>query len=65
MPVLPNALRKALKIGGRLFVITGEAPVMEARLITRITEQEWIEKALYETVLPPLVNAPRVQRFIF
>ena len=65
MPVLPEALRQGLKIGGRLFVITGEAPVMEARLITRITEQEWIDKALFETVLPPLVNAPRVQRFIF
>jgi len=65
LPVLPDALRQDLKIGGRLFVITGEAPVMEARLITRISEQEWVEKALFETELPPLVNAPRIQRFVF
>jgi len=65
LPVLPNTLRQDLKIGGRLFVITGEAPVMEARLITRISEQEWVEKALFETILPPLVNAPRIQRFVF
>lgn len=64
-PVLPDGLRLGLKIGGRLFVITGEAPVMTARLITRVAEQEWIDKALFETVLPPLVNAPHVQRFVF
>lgn len=65
VPILPDALRRALKLGGRLFVITGDAPVMVARLITRSTEQEWIEKALFETVLPPLVNAPQTQRFVF
>jgi len=65
MPILPDALRRALKLGGRLFVITGNTPVMAARLITRTAEQEWIEKTLFETVLPPLVNAPQLRRFSF
>jgi protein-L-isoaspartate(D-aspartate) O-methyltransferase len=62
---LPDNFRQSLKIGGRLFVITGQAPVMEARLITRSAEQGWIDQALFETVMPPLVNAPQPQRFVF
>lgn len=65
LPVLPDGFRQSLKVGGRLFVITGTAPVMEARLITRNTEREWSEKVLFETVLPPMVNAPQAQGFIF
>jgi protein-L-isoaspartate(D-aspartate) O-methyltransferase len=65
LPILPDVLRRALKLGGRLFVVTGDAPVMTARLITRTAEQEWIDKALFETVLPPLVNAPQPRRFTF
>lgn len=65
LPVLPDNFLQSLKIGGRLFVITGQAPVMQARLITRTTEQGWTEQVLFETVLPPLVNAPQPQRFVF
>lgn len=65
LPSLPDSFLQTLKIGGRLFVVTGQAPVMEARLITRTAEQGWIEQALFETVLPPLVNAPQPQRFVF
>ena len=65
IPVLPETFRQALRIGGRLFIVTGEAPVMTARLITRTGEQQWTDKALFETVLPPLVNAPRPRRFVF
>jgi protein-L-isoaspartate(D-aspartate) O-methyltransferase len=64
-PVLPDSFLQSLKIGGRLFVVTGQAPVMEAYLITRTAEQGWVKQALFETVLPPLVNAPQPQRFIF
>lgn len=65
LPVLPDSFRQSLNVGGRLFVITGTAPVMEARIITRTGEREWSEKVLFETVLPPLVNAPQPQGFIF
>lgn len=65
LPSLPDSFLQSLKIGGRLFVITGQEPVMEARLVTRTSEQGWIDQTLFETVLPPLINAPQPQRFVF
>ena len=65
LPSLPDSFMQSLKIGGRLFVITGQAPVMEASIITRTSEQGWGKQTLFETVLPPLVNAPQPQRFVF
>ncbi|MEK7322105.1 MAG: protein-L-isoaspartate O-methyltransferase [Pseudomonadota bacterium] len=65
LPVLPDSLRRALKIGGRLFVVTGDAPVMTAHLITRVGEESWSQHTLFETVLPPLINAPQPPRFVF
>jgi len=35
-PVLPAAFQNSLNVGGRLFAIVGDAPVMEAKLITRV-----------------------------
>lgn len=55
----------ALKPGGRLFVIVGEAPVMEARLVERIGENDWQSRSLFETCIAPLVNAGPPPRFIF
>ncbi len=51
---VPDNLRQALKVGGRLFVIVGESPVMEALLITRVSESEWSSQSLFETDLPRL-----------
>lgn len=65
LPELPPTLRHELRADGRLFVIVGEPPVMEARLITRVGEQEWTEDSLFETVVPPLEDAPQPQRFVF
>lgn len=64
LPVLTEDLQKSLTVGGRLFVIVGDAPVMQARLITRLGENEWDEQCLFETVIPPLQNAPQPQRFV-
>lgn len=55
----------ALRHGGRLFIIVGEEPVMEAMLVTRLTETEWNREVRFETVLPPLVNARKTQKFVF
>jgi hypothetical protein len=38
---------------------------MEARLITRQTESSYEIRSLFETVLPPLQNAPAPERFAF
>ena len=65
LPALPESFLQELKTRGRLFAITGQAPVMEARLITRTAERGWLEQTLFETELPPLINAPQPQRFIF
>ena len=40
-PVLPEAFLKQLRIGGRLAVIVGELPVMEAQLIIRTGENAY------------------------
>ena len=65
LPVLHRGFHDALKPGGRLFVIVGTPPVMQARLITRGGETEWCETGLFETSVPPLVGAPRPDRFRF
>lgn len=65
LPVYDKRFEQALGIGGRLFVVVGVAPVMEARLIRRVDAEEWIAESLFETVIPPLTNATPAQRFVF
>lgn len=65
MPVLPEAFKQSLRPGGRLFVVVGDAPAMEAQLITRIGPEEWVTESLFETELTPLINAPQPPRFVF
>jgi len=55
----------ALKPGGRLFVVVGDAPAMDARVITRSGDNEWQTASLFETVLTPLVNGSKPPRFRF
>jgi protein-L-isoaspartate(D-aspartate) O-methyltransferase len=57
LPAVPQNLRQALKIGGRMFVICGKSPVMEALLITRVGASEWTRQSLFETDLPRLQMA--------
>ncbi len=65
LPLYDPRFERQLEIGGRLFVVVGEAPVMEARLIRRISENAWATDSLFETVIDPLVNAPQPARFRF
>lgn len=65
LPVLPNSWRQRLALDGRLFVIVGEAPIMEALLIVRVSEQEWTEESLFDTELPALINAHKPPAFEF
>ncbi|WPL18860.1 Protein-L-isoaspartate O-methyltransferase [Thiorhodovibrio winogradskyi] len=60
-----NRLREQLLAGGRLFAFVGEAPVMEAVLITRVGRGGYRRESLFETCVPPLENAPRVDAFVF
>jgi protein-L-isoaspartate(D-aspartate) O-methyltransferase len=65
LPVYDERYQRALKLGGRLFVIVGQAPVMEAWKVTRVGEREWQRESLFETVVDPLINAARPSAFIF
>jgi hypothetical protein len=38
---------------------------MEALLITRVGEQDWIEQSLFETAIPPLLNFNKPTVFEF
>ena len=60
-----ESLRQQLRIGGRLFVIIGTAPAMEAMLITRTGENAFSEEGLFETDVKALTNAeaPRIFEF--
>jgi protein-L-isoaspartate(D-aspartate) O-methyltransferase len=55
----------ALQPGGRLFVVIGEPPVMEARLIRLTGEHDWVSETLFETTLEPLVNGGLPPQFSF
>ena len=64
-PVLPEVFKQSLNIGGRLFAIVGEDPVMQALLITRKGLDEFITDPLFETVTVPLINAQQSEKFVF
>lgn len=64
-PVLPDALLQQIKVGGRLFAVVGEAPVMQARLITCIAEGRYQTANLFETSIAQLRNAQQRERFVF
>ncbi|TAN73545.1 MAG: protein-L-isoaspartate O-methyltransferase [Gallionella sp.] len=64
-PVLPEAFQNSLNIGGRLFAIVGDAPVMEAKLITRIAPETFETVNIMEACVAPLQNAEQPERFAF
>ena len=64
LPALEPALEEQLAIGGRLFVVVGAAPVMEAMLVRRTAVREWIRESLFETVLPALEGSEAPRRFV-
>ena len=64
-PLLSDAWLHRLKVGGRLFAITGVAPVMLAQLITRTAPDATRSVTLFETCVTSLVNAPQPAAFVF
>jgi len=63
VPVLNPCFQEQLAVKGRLFVIVGSSPVMEAQLITRIGDNEWSKEVLFETDLPPLIGVHAPDHF--
>lgn len=64
-PVLPAVFQSRLNIGGRLFAIVGDAPVMEAKLITRVAPDAFETVNIMETSVAPLQNVEQPKRFVF
>ncbi len=64
-PILSDAFRRRLKVGGRLFAITGSAPVMQAQLVTCTAPGAFRGVTLFETCVAPLANAPHPAAFVF
>jgi len=64
-PILPQPFLDQLAAGGRLFAVVGEAPAMQARLVTCTAPGAASGVDLFETVLRPLANAEQPRRFRF
>ena len=65
LPVYDPRFERALKPGGRLFAVVGQAPVMEARLVRRLGADEFSSVSLFETTLETLENLPVPSSFRF
>ena len=65
LPVYDARFERMLAPGGRLFVVVGEPPVMDARLVRRASEDAVTTQSLFETVIDPLLNAVRPPEFTF
>lgn len=65
LPRIDRGWLKSLKADGRLFVVTGEAPSMEAKLVVRDQNADWTETSLFETWLPRLRHVAEPSSFTF
>jgi len=65
LPVLDNEFQEQLAIGGRLFAVIGESPVMNATLITRIDENQWTKEVIFETDISALIGSVETSKFLF
>lgn len=64
VPELDDHFIRMLRPGGRLFVIVGREPVMEARVVTMLERGQTTQDSLFESVVKPLINAERPEPFV-
>ena len=65
LPTIDDRFLDLLNDGGRMFVIIGESPVMEACVITKQNDSTWSQESLFETDLPALIGAEQKETFEF
>jgi len=65
LPMYDARFEQWLAVGGRLFVVVGQGPVMEALRITCTGPGEWLRESLFETAMDPLVHAAQPPKFVF
>jgi protein-L-isoaspartate(D-aspartate) O-methyltransferase len=65
VPSIPDHFRGWVNPGGRIFVVCGDEPAMEAMILTKLSATEWREESLFETDLARLIGAERAPEFKF
>jgi protein-L-isoaspartate(D-aspartate) O-methyltransferase len=65
LPIYDGRFERALAVGGRLFVVVGQGPAMEALRITRAGHGEWVRESLFEVNIDPLLHVPEPSKFVF
>ena len=61
---VPAQFRDWVRVGGRMMLIRGESPAMEAVLLTRLDDKNWREESLFETDVPYLKGAEPQLHFV-
>ena len=64
VPDLDERFIRMLRPQGRLFIVVGRAPVMDARVVTLHADGNWTHESLFETVIAPLINSERPEPFV-
>jgi protein-L-isoaspartate(D-aspartate) O-methyltransferase len=65
LPIYDARFERALKLGGRLFVVLGSGTLQQANLVTRLRDQEWQRQSLFATSIEALEHAPHPEAFGF
>ena len=65
LPVYDPRFEPRLAVGGRLFAVVGQGPIMEARRVTCTAPGQWLRESLFETVMDPLIHAAEPPKFVF
>ena len=62
---IPDQFVRWLRPGGRLFIVRGKSPAMEALVVTRSDSGRLSEQSLFDTDLPRLIGAEDAPSFNF
>lgn len=65
VPILSEQFIQNLNPRGRLVAIVGQDPIMEAILIEKMDDGSTQRTSLFDTSLPPLINAQTPPEFVF
>jgi protein-L-isoaspartate(D-aspartate) O-methyltransferase len=65
LPIYQPRFERALRPGGRMFVVLGATTLQEASLVRRVGAGSCNRESLFETCIEPLEHAPRPAAFGF
>ena len=65
LPVINDNLKNLLKPGGKLFAVVGSKNHMHATLVTRLNDNKWKSKSLFETHLDFMKGTEPSVKFTF